>query len=41
MNECKHCGNNDNIVHSGVDAFVLGCTTGDICYTCATVRRAA
>lgn len=34
MNTCK-CGNTDNIVHSGVDAFMLGVTVGTICYTCA------
>lgn len=38
MNECKHCGTNDNIVYSGVDAFLLGCTTENICYPCANVE---
>ena len=35
LNTCDNCGTNEDIVHSGVDAFVLGVTVGQSCYTCA------
>ena len=35
LNTCATCGATDNLVHSGVDAFVLGVTVGESCYTCA------
>jgi len=41
MNECKNCGTTENIVYSGVDAFLLGTTTENICYTCANAARTA
>ena len=34
-NECLTCGTSEDIVQSGVDAFVLGVTVGQSCYTCA------
>ena len=43
MNKCTDCGTEQqgNIVHSGVDAFVLECIdlVGRICYDCANKRR--
>lgn len=36
---CKYCNSESNIVHSGVDAFVLGCETGTTCYDCANANR--
>jgi hypothetical protein len=33
--KCKSCGSTENIITSGVDAFVLGVTTEDTCYSCA------
>ena len=35
--KCLNCGTNDNIVYSGVDAFVLGVLdkVERICYDCA------
>ena len=39
MNKCSICGTEQQgaIVHSGVDAFLLGCMDriGAICYDCA------
>lgn len=38
MAQCTKCGTKDNIVHSGVDALMLGipgAQTGNICYACA------
>lgn len=35
MNTCDNCGTSEDIVFSGVDAFVLGVTVGQSCYTCA------
>ena len=34
---CKQCGTSENIVYSGIDAWVLGCVndTERICYKCA------
>lgn len=32
---CQQCNTTDNIVMSGVDAFVLGVQTETICYPCA------
>lgn len=32
---CENCGTQEDIVMSGVDAFVLGVATESICYTCA------
>lgn len=44
MNKCYICGTEQdgNIVHSGVDAFVLGCMEQihRICYDCANMERA-
>lgn len=33
--ECATCGTHEDIVQSGVDAFVLGVIVGASCYTCA------
>ena len=33
--ECANCGTHEDIVQSGVDAFVLGVIVGTSCYTCA------
>lgn len=42
MNKCYRCGTEQQgaIVHSGVDAFVLGCMDkiGAICYDCANME---
>lgn len=37
MNKCSICGTTESIVHSGVDALVLGCLDNleAICYPCA------
>jgi hypothetical protein len=34
---CDICGTEENIVHSGIDAFALSCLdrVGAICYDCA------
>jgi len=32
---CEKCDTTENIVMSGVDAFMLGVQTETICYTCA------
>jgi hypothetical protein len=32
---CADCDSADNIVYSGIDAFLLGVTVGFICYPCA------
>jgi hypothetical protein len=32
---CHTCHTDENIVMSGVDAFILGVQTETICYTCA------
>lgn len=32
---CASCESAENIVYSGVDAFMLGVTVGHACYTCA------
>jgi hypothetical protein len=34
---CEKCDTTENIVMSGVDAFMLGVQTETICYTCANV----
>lgn len=41
MNTCKNCGTQENIVYSGVDAFLLECMEDieKICYDCANARR--
>lgn len=38
---CKYCNTEENIVHSGTDAFVLGCLDNlyKICYDCANARQ--
>ena len=39
---CNKCETTDNIVHSGVDALLLGidgAATGNICYDCANAAR--
>jgi hypothetical protein len=39
---CKICGTKENIVHSGVDALLLGIAgaeTGTRCYDCANKER--
>lgn len=45
MKKCYKCGTEQdgNIVHSGVDAFVLGVGefVGRICYDCANAERKA
>jgi hypothetical protein len=36
MNKCKVCNTTENIIYSGIDAFILGQeTTENICYACA------
>ena len=36
MSKCKVCNTTENIIYSGVDAFMLGQkTTENICYPCA------
>ena len=36
MSKCKVCNTTENIVYSGIDAFILGQeTTENICYPCA------
>ena len=37
---CKYCSTKENIVHSGTDAFVLGCLDKlyNICYKCANQK---
>ena len=35
MNRCKSCGRGENLVMSGVDAFILGVNVGESCYICA------
>jgi hypothetical protein len=40
---CNKCDTETNIVHSGVDALLLGiegAATGNICYDCANKDRA-
>ena len=42
MAKCKECSTEDNIVYSGVDAFLLeidGAETGTLCYKCARQLR--
>ena len=42
MATCKACNTEDNIVHSGVDALLLGidgAETGTMCYACANKER--
>ena len=40
MNKCLDCNTDNNIVHSGVDAFALGVMdlVGSVCYSCANNR---
>ena len=37
---CKYCNTEEKIVHSGTDAFVLGCLNDlhKICYKCASEK---
>ena len=39
---CKYCNTEKNLVHSGTDAFVLGCLDDlhKICYKCANKKNA-
>jgi hypothetical protein len=42
MAQCKKCNTTENIVHSGVDALLLGipgAETEKICYPCANTDR--
>ena len=42
MPECKVCKTTEKIVHSGVDALLLGidgAETGTMCYSCANQVR--
>lgn len=42
MAACKACSTTENIVHSGVDALLLGidgAETGTMCYPCANKKR--
>jgi hypothetical protein len=42
MAECEKCNTTEDIVHSGVDALLLGiegAATGKICYECANKNR--
>jgi hypothetical protein len=44
MPECKVCKTTETIVHSGVDALLLGIVgaeTGTMCYSCANQARNA
>jgi len=42
MKVCKIDGCNSNeLVYSGVDAFILGVNTEEICYPCANKSREA
>ena len=36
---CDNCGTTEDIVMSGVDAFLLGIPTESMCYTCANSVR--
>jgi len=43
VSKCLKCETEDQIVHSGVDALLLGidgAKTGEICYPCANDARA-
>lgn len=33
---CKTCGANE-VIYSGVDAWVMGVPTESVCYSCATI----
>jgi hypothetical protein len=41
MAKCNSCGTTDDIVYSGVDAFVLGVSdkVEKICYNCANKNK--
>ena len=42
MSKCLTCETTENIVHSGIDALLLGidgARTGDTCYDCANKER--
>jgi len=42
MSKCLSCDTEENIVHSGIDALLLGidgARTGDKCYDCANKER--
>lgn len=41
METCQTCSTTDNLVYSGVDAFMLGVSgkEGKVCYPCATAVR--
>lgn len=42
MAQCKICQTEKNLVHSGIDALLLGidgAETGTICYPCANKQR--
>lgn len=41
MPRCKECGTSHQIIHSGVDAFMLGVPelVEQICYDCAITLR--
>lgn len=41
--KCEVCGSTENIVHSGVDALIMGCMEQiqRICYLCAIKQQAA
>lgn len=33
---CEKCGTKNKIVHSGIDAFLLGVDVATMCYECAS-----
>jgi hypothetical protein len=42
MTKCSQCSSEEKIVHSGVDALLLGiegAETGKLCYPCANQNR--
>lgn len=37
--KCKVCGTSENIIYSGVDAFVLGVEVEKTCYPCGNAAH--
>ena len=40
VGNCQECKTKENLIYSGVDAFMLGVQTETICYPCANKRKA-
>jgi len=40
-NTCKYCGGDENILHSGTDAFMYGFMDDlyNICYPCMAIKH--